>query len=52
MDSVLNSVIVTGVLFVMNAAVGGYLDRFGKPSDGRFDHCEHDISDYKDLNDW
>ncbi len=31
MDSVLNSVIVTGVFFVMNAAVGGYLGRFGKP---------------------
>jgi hypothetical protein len=31
MDSVLNSVIVTGVFFVVNAAVGGYLGRFGKP---------------------
>ncbi len=31
MDSVLNSVIVTGVFFVMNAAVGGYLGRLGKP---------------------
>ncbi len=31
MDSVLNSVIVTGVFFAMNAAVGGYLGRLGKP---------------------
>jgi hypothetical protein len=31
MDSVLNSVIVTGVFFVLNAAVGGYLGRLGKP---------------------